>query len=136
VRDHSELHTVLSRLTVGGDVPVDVWRPDGRARLRLRAEAFPVDRAAELTWRHLGLALVDALGVRRTPYVAVENVRETSQADRIGLRRGLAVVGLDGRRVRTVADFDRELARGLSRGSVLLAISDGRATYRVPLEVE
>lgn len=135
VRDYPELHTALSRVGVGQSVPMDIVRAGEPRRLQMAAEPFPMDRADELAWTHLGLRVADVPTSRRGGYVAIESVREGSDADRIGLHRGLVVVAIDGERVRQSVDFHRALARGLCRSSVLLHVSDGRATFRVPLPV-
>lgn len=136
VRDHAEFRTALSRAQVGQDLEIVAWRGGGRESLRVRGEAFPVDRGAELAWRHLGLQ-VDR-GTRRdgTQYVAIAQVRAGSRADRIGLSRGMAVLAVDDRKVARAEDFYAGVVRALARDSVMLVVADSRGTYRVPMPFE
>jgi serine protease Do len=136
VRDDAEFYTVLSRLQVGQSVPVVAWRPEqGRVTLTLRAQAFPVERGADLLWRHLGLAVESVTSRTGRRYLAITRVRAGSAGQEVGLEPGLAVLGVDGREVERPEDVYRALARGLQRRTLTLVIGDGRGTYYVPLPV-
>lgn len=135
VRDYAEFHTALSRIKVGDAIAMGAWRDGTRTSLTLRAEPFPLDRGAQIAWQALGLRV--QLGEsRRGPVLFVSEVREGSRADRIGFHPGLLVPGVDDERVSGPEAFYRAIIARLSRRSVLLNVSDGRATYRVPLPIE
>lgn len=136
VHDTSELRTALAAVRVGDRLALEVLRDGVPLRLSTTARAFPDERAAELGWRHFGLEVVRVATGPRAGYVAIGRVREGSEADQLGLRPGLALLGVDGQRIESVGDFHRAIGLGLSRSSILLAVSDGRAVYRVPLPQE
>ena len=133
VTDYAELHTALSRISVGRTFDAVVWRSGARVPVTLAAEAFPVARAAELLWKHVGIRV--GVGRARRPYVAVTAVRTGSQAALLGLPVGIAVVGVDGRRIASPDDVHAAMERALTRDSVLLTVTDGQEMYRVPLAV-
>jgi serine protease Do len=135
VLDDDQWRTALARIRVGDQVRLTAWRDGARLSVTAQAETFPMDRGAELLWNAVGLSVQLAESRRGAPVLVISGVREGSEAYRIGLHRGLVVVGVDGSRLDGAEELYRAVIRGLSRGSVLLAISDGRATYRVPLEV-
>jgi serine protease Do len=135
VTDDDQWRTVLSRIRVGDEVRLSAWRDGAVARLTAQAESFPIERGAELLWSALGLRVQPVEGRRGGSILVISEVREGTEASRIGFRRGLAILGLDGERVETEEELYRALVRRMGHGSVLLAVSDGRATYRVPLEV-
>ena len=132
VRDYPEFHTALSRIKVGDHLVLSTWRRGARVKVDLAAETFPLERGAQVAWRALGLKL-ELGSASGSPVLYVAEVREGSRCDRIGLHRGLLIVGVDDAPVATLDAFYRALIARLSRGSVLLDISDGRATYRVPI---
>lgn len=135
VSDDDQWRTVLSRIRVGDEVRLSAWRDGAISKVSVRAEAFPIERGADLLWSTLGLRVQPVDGRRGGSVLVLSEVREGTEASRIGLRRGLAILGIDGDRLESEEQLYRALIRRMGRGSVLLAISDGRATYRVPLEM-
>ncbi len=132
VRDDEQWRTALSRLRVGDEVRLSAFRNGETARVTCIAEKFPLDRGKEIVWDALGLAVEAARGPRG-PLLMISGVREASQAHRIGFRRGLLLLGVDGERVETEEQLYRAVVSRMANGSVLLAVSDGRQTHRVPL---
>jgi S1-C subfamily serine protease len=135
VRDEAEYHTEVARLKVGQRVAVTAWRGGEKRTLTLTAASFPIERGADLLWQHLGLAVEPAAGRGGGRYVMISRVRPGSAPASVGLRPGFALLAVDGAKVDAPEDVFRALPRGLSRRSMLLVISDGRGTYRVPLPV-
>jgi S1-C subfamily serine protease len=132
VRDYPEYHTALSRIAVGDAVRLQVFGDGASREVVMKAETFPFGRGAELLWRGLGLA-VERTPVRGGSILVITRVREGSRAHALGLPRGLALIGVDGERVETEEDLYRAVIARMQRREVVLIVTDGRATYRVPL---
>jgi len=130
--DAEQFDTILRRVKIGESVPVTAWRNGKRATFPVDAETFPLSRGEDLLWQALGLRVA---GERQGRGLMLTDVREGSEASRIGLRRGLLLLGMDGERLGTPEDAYRGLIDRMSHDGVLLAISDGRDLYRVPLSL-
>jgi Do/DeqQ family serine protease len=122
---------MLETVTAGQRLRIELWR-DGRSRtLTVRAEEAPEELVDILVNEMLGMRLApaDAGG-----YV-VREVRSGGGAERIGIRRGDLVLGINGR---PLADRDalRRSAldlRGRARALVVVQRANGRYHVTIPL---
>jgi S1-C subfamily serine protease len=132
VVDAEQFDTILRRLKIGEEVKLTAWREGKRMPFSVATEAFPISRGEDLLWQVLGLRVA---GEREGRGLVLTEVREGSEAWRVGLRRGLLLLGMDGERLESPEDAYRGLIDRMSHDGVLLAISDGRDLYRVPLSL-
>ncbi len=116
--------TFLAQVAPGERVELDVLRGKSRRVLSLRAVKPPEDLGEQILLRYVGLRL----GTRRG-FVVVSRVVAGSPADEAGLSAGDLLLGINGQRVRTLAEVNSVLTRDYLRSSVLLAIGHGGFQY-------
>jgi Do/DeqQ family serine protease len=115
----------------GDRLRLRVLRSRGEEEIVVTAARFPQEKADELAWQLLGLALAESengLQVRR--------VRPGSPAARIGIERGDAILGLSGVQTRTLAEFRRKMIDARLSQSLLLSIGRGRQLYHVTIPLD
>jgi len=120
---------ILDSSTPGQELPLDLWRDGREIALAVRAEEAPADLPEELLREKLGLALEPA---PNGGYL-VRSVRQGSGAERIGIRRGDLVLGINGRPLDGEEALRRAALalRGLS--GALLVVQRGSGRYHVTI---
>ena len=95
------------------------------------AARFPQEKADEIAWQMLGLALAEKNGE-----LTVTKIRLDSPAARIGFRQGDAVLGVAGTQVKNLAEFRRKVIEARLGQSLLLSVGRGRQLYHVTVPLE
>ena len=121
---------ILDSSTPGQELPLDLWRDGREITLAVRAEEAPADLPEELLREKLGLALEPA---PNGGYL-VRSVRQGSGAERIGIRRGDLVLGINGRPLDGEEALRRAALalRGLSGALVVVQRGGGRYHVTIP----
>jgi serine protease Do len=122
-----EFDTALARVDYGKKVNLRVFRNGETRMIPLRVEVFPEDRARELSLEVLGLTVSD----HRGPHVVIDEIKQGSQPAERGVRRGMGVFEINGKRVRSAEDFYEEIPRAILQRSVNLGIIHGRGYGRL-----
>jgi len=121
---------ILDTATPGQELPLDLWRDGREITLAVRAEEAPADLPEDLLREKLGLALQPA----RNGGYEVTSVRQGGGAERIGIRQGDLVLGINGR----LLDGEEALRRaalalrGLSGALVVVQRGNGRYHVTIP----
>ena len=95
------------------------------------AGRFPQEKADELAWKLLGIAVAetkDGLEVRR--------VRSAGPAERIGFTRGDIILGVAGNQVKTLAEFRRKVVDARMSQGLLLSVGRGRSLYHITVPLD
>ncbi len=117
---------------VGGDtLRLRVLRRSGEENVTITPARFPQEKADDLAWQLLGLAVAQS-----EDGLAVKKVRPGSPAARIGVERGDAILGLSGSQTKTLAEFRRKIIDARLGQSVLLSIGRGRQLYNVTIPLD
>jgi Do/DeqQ family serine protease len=115
----------------GDKLRLRVLRTRGEEEIEVTAARFPQEKADELAWQLLGLAVGESEeGLR------VKKVRPGSPAARIGVERGDAVLGLSGTQTKSLAEFRRKIIDARLSQSLLLSIGRGRQLYHVTVPLD
>jgi serine protease Do len=121
---------ILDTATPGQELPLALWREGRELTLSLRAEEAPAELPQELLREKLGLAL------RPSPQGGYEvtSLRPGSGAERIGIRRGDLVLGINGRPLDGEEALRRAALalRGLSGALVVVQRGNGRYHVTIP----
>jgi serine protease Do len=108
-----------------------ILRGRGEEEIEVTAARFPLEKADELAWQLLGLAVAEGEGG-----LQVKRIRPGSPAASIGVERGDAILGLSGMQTRTVAEFRRKIIDARLSQSLLLSIGRGRQLYHVTVPLD
>jgi S1-C subfamily serine protease len=124
VESREAFTTLTSTATAGERLTIVVRREDESLQLHVT----PVSPPAEL-----GIVLLrDISGVvveQGREFLDIVEVVKGSRGDSIGLRPGDAVVGVNGQRVKTLAELNDLITRGADRSSIVLSVARGRRVY-------
>jgi serine protease Do len=115
----------------GDTLRLRVLRDKGEEEIAVIASRFPQEKADELAWQMLGVAIIaDGDGL------AVKKVRPGSPAARVGVEQGDMLLGLSGAQTKTLAEFRRKMIDARLNQSILLSIGRGRQLYHVTIPLD
>jgi len=115
----------------GDTLQLHVLRGSGEENVTVTAARFPQEKADDLAWQLLGLAVSESENG-----LAVKKVRPESPAARIGIERGDAILGLSGAQTKTLAEFRRKIIDARLSQSLLVSIARGRQLYNVAIPLD
>jgi len=115
----------------GDKLRLRVLRAQGEEEVEVTAARFPQEKADELAWQLLGLAVAESEGG-----LQVKKVRPGSPAARLGVERGDEVVGLSGAQTKTLTEFRRKIIDARLSQSLLLSIGRGQQLYHVTVPLD
>jgi len=115
----------------GDTMRLQVLRNRRKEEITLIASRFPQEKADELAWQLLGIAVAE-----RGEGLAVQRIRPGSPAARIGVERGDTILGLSGAQTKTLAEFRRKIIDARMSQSLLLSIARGRQLYHVTIPLD
>jgi serine protease Do len=123
---------MLSSVTVGQELKIQVWRDSGLRDFSVAAEEVPDSLIPALADELLGVSLAARSG---SDGFAVTKVRSGSASDRIGIRPGDLLLGVNGMPLRGADDLRRAMLnlRGRSRALVVVQRGAGRYHVAIPL---
>jgi S1-C subfamily serine protease len=135
VSDYSE---ALAEFTPSDPIRVMIHRKGKKWEISITPAVFPEDLATELVYRRLGIAVAETDGATRRRYgleggVSVSEIREGSEAGRIGLQPGDVVIGVNNIPVETLDDFKKVIGRYHHQPSLTLLVRRGRTAYSITL---
>lgn len=109
--------TLLAQVAPGDRVTLEVVAGGSKRKVTLQASRPPENLGEQILLRYVGLRLANRRG-----FVVVSKVLGGSAADEAGIGPGDLLLGVNGQRVRSLADVNAILTRDYLRSSVLLAI--------------
>jgi serine protease Do len=133
VEDHSALTRYISSRTPGTTVRLRVIRSGGEKTVSVTLGTFPDEAEPSeaergesnlgMTYRDLSPELAERMDLPRGARgVVVREVDPGEAADDAGLQSGDVILSVNGERVASVADFEREIARARPDGAARLRI--------------
>ncbi len=128
IDNRNEMETALSQHPIGENVTMEIFRDGTTFEVSVPLLVFPKERTAALTWEVLGLEVRD-----HRQGVMIERVRRNSPAQE--LRSGLLIVGVNGRKIRSLEDFENALPSLLQQRSVALVLATRRHLLNYPLQL-
>ena len=115
----------------GDTLQLHVLRGSGEENVTVTAARFPQEKADDLAWQLLGLAVSES-----EDGLTVKKVRPESPAARIGIERGDAILGLSGTQTKTLAEFRRKIIDARLSQSLLVSIARGQQLYNVAIPLD
>lgn len=115
----------------GDTLKLRVIRDQNTADVSIIASRFPQEKADELAWQLLGIAVSEG-----NDGLEVKKIRSGSPAGHIGVERGDTIVGLSGAPTKTLAEFRRKMIEVRQSQSILLSIARGQQLYQVTIPLD
>ncbi len=142
VKDSADLPAQVARVAPGTTVQVTVLRNGKETTFPITVGEIKESRVAASTARgDLGLAvqpvtpeIAESLGLERAEGLVVTDVEPGSAADEAGLREGDVITQVNRRPVKTLADYNREMALSQKDKSVLLLVRRGEGSLFLALK--
>ena len=92
---------------------------------------MPENLGLEILRREIGVSVAQVRGG-----LALTSVARESPADRKGLERGDAILGVNGLRVATLEDVARSVERGYGRSGLVLVVGRGGYAYNLTFALD
>ena len=124
VETKNDLDTILSSVTPGKLITVDVKAGNATKKLPLRVAEPPAGLWARLLRDEIGIEVSPSRGALR-----ISRVARNSAAARAGLEPGDYLVGLNGDEVRSEKEAESILNRDFNRTTLLMTVARGRWQY-------
>jgi len=142
IKESADLPQQVARVAPGAAVPIKVIRDGKETTLSLTVgEMKDTEVAATVEEGELGLTvqpltpqLAENLGLERTDGLVISAVKPGSAADEAGLRSGDIVVEINRQPVKSLADYNREIARNEKAKSVLFLVRRGQSSLFLALK--
>jgi serine protease Do len=143
VNNSHDLLLMIAGLRVGENVKVRVIR-DGQEKTFQIAIAERTEKtemaSAKISGEAFGMTVQEItpeiagqLGLPVKKGLIVVNVQQGSLADEVGIQPQDIILQVNRKKVATMKEYKQEIAKAGAKGSVLLLIKRGRATFFVPL---
>ncbi len=125
VESREDFETQLASL--GPDKPASlvVVREGKETTVATRTQTPPDALGLEVLRRDVGISL------GRGRSLSVSAVAHGSPADEKGIERGDRILAVNGRRVESLEELEKEVVRGFSRSALLLVVARGRYAYNL-----
>ena len=127
-----EYHETLSEYTANERLTFKVFRKGKEIDLPIDASSFPLDLAPELFYRRVGIKIEERVK-RGQAGIAIEEVRDDSEAARIGLRSGDVILQINDRAMTGMKEFKEAVSRYHHLSSLNLVVKRGAYAYSLTL---
>jgi Do/DeqQ family serine protease len=136
VRDFAHLRNLVGLMRVGDRVELKVWR-DGKTRIVPVTIGKDTEQAAAGAKLHPRLAgavfaPADESNAPDARGIVVKSIQPRSAAARIGLRQGDVILGVNRKRVETMAEFEK--LAGEDQKELLLHVRRGNAAFFIVVQ--
>ncbi|MBK8596239.1 MAG: trypsin-like peptidase domain-containing protein [Holophagales bacterium] len=131
VESREDFDTLLSAVAPGGSVTLEVRRGERTRSVALQAARVPEDLGLEILRREIGISVAQVRGG-----LALTSVARDSPADRKGLERGDALLGVNGVRIATLDEVARAVERGYGRSGLVLVVGRGGYAYNLTFALD
>ena len=138
----SEYCDELSQHTANEVIELVVYREGKEHRITITAASFPSELALKLVHDRLGFtveelnrALGRKYGLQEGEALVISKVKKGSQAERIGLRQGDIVRGINDVTVTSEADFKEAIIKYRLKERITVLIQRGWTVYSVPFKM-
>jgi Do/DeqQ family serine protease len=129
-------------IAAGDAVQLAFWRDGRTQRIELRTTTYPEDRAPQLAWRRLGVA-VQTIGpeLRRRfrlsakQGVVITDVRPGSYLHHIAVAPGDLILQMDDQTIADEQQFANAMIRGRLKSSMLMLIQRGPQVYHLTVRL-
>jgi len=131
----SDYQDALAEFTTGDRITLKLFRRGKEISLPLQPAAFPPELALETVYRRLGIAVGEGRkgNAQQRSGVTVEEVKQDSEAARIGLRPGDLIAQVNEVAVTNLEDFKKAISQYHHLISLNLVVRRGPYAYSITL---
>ena len=125
-------HQALGEYTANERLILRIFRKGKEIDLPVEASSFPLDLAPELFYRRLGIKVADR-GRKAQGGIVVEEIKPNSEAGRIGLKSGDAILQINNQPMTGLDDFKEAVSRAHHFSSLNIVVKRGAYAYSLAL---
>jgi serine protease Do len=125
-------YQTLAEYTVSQPLTFKIFRNGKEISALLEASPFPLELAPELFYRRLGIKVADH-DQGGQPGILIEEIKPASEAGRIGLRSGDAILQINNQAVKDMAGFKEAVSRSHHLSSLNIVVKRGAYAYSLAL---
>jgi Do/DeqQ family serine protease len=131
----SDYQDALAEFTTGDRITLKLFRRGKEISIPLQPAAFPLELALETVYRRLGIKVGEgrAGNAQQRSGVSVEEVKQDSEAARIGLRPGDLIAQVNEVAVTNLEDFKKAISQNHHLISLNLDVRRGPYAYSITL---
>jgi Do/DeqQ family serine protease len=131
----SDYQDALAEFTTGDRITLKLFRRGKEISTPLQPASFPPELALEMVHRRLGLKVGEGRkgGAQQRSGISVEEVKQDSEAARIGLRSGDLIVQVNEIAVTNLEDFKKAISQYHHLISLNLVVRRGPYAYSITL---
>jgi S1-C subfamily serine protease len=131
----SDYQDALAEFTTGDRITLKLFRGGKEISIPLQPAAFPLELALETVYRRLGIKVGEgrAGNAQQRSGVSVEEVKQDSEAARIGLKRGDQIAQVNDAAVTNLEDFKKAISQNHHLISLNLVVRRGPYAYSITL---
>src|SRR5262249_39777503 len=129
VDSRESFSTLTATATPGQALSLTVVRDGSPRAVSVRPAERPRDLGLRVLWEIAGLQVEEPNRLDEPDDVYITEVARGSRSERIGVRPGDRLMGVNGEAVRNIDDVSKALANSVERSSVVLNIAHGAAIY-------
>lgn len=122
----------LGEYTPNERLAFKIFRKGKEINLPVTASSFPLDLASDVFYRRVGIKVQDQ-GTKGQGGIIIEEVREDSEAGRIGLRRGDVILQINERAMTGTKEFKEAVSAYHHLSSLNLVVKRGAYAYSLTL---
>jgi len=141
VLNTESFHLAMKSFASGDTIPLRIWRSGQERLFSLNASVFPLQKAEELAYQLLGIA-VDTVSPRsryglrgQTEGVIITDLHHRSYLARIGARPGDIIRQIDDMKTEDVDAFNRAIVKYRSKPSVFVLLQRGVHLYHLSVKL-
>jgi serine protease Do len=131
----SDYQDALSEFTTGDRISLKLFRRGKEISIPLQPATFPPELAFETVYRRVGIKVGEGRkgNAQQRSGISIEEVKQDSEAGRIGLRPGDLIVQVNEIAVTNLEDFKKAISRYHHLISLNLVVRRGPYAYSITL---
>ncbi len=124
-------------IAAGDTVLMTIWRNGSPMTVSVKTAVFPVEQAADIAFRLLGVRVAEAARTASEPGrgVMISEIRRDSYLFGIGVRPGDLIRQLDDINVNNVKDFEKAIVKYRNKASAVILLQRGDQGYYITVRL-
>ncbi|UCF91400.1 MAG: Do family serine endopeptidase [Desulfobacterales bacterium] len=138
VHSLDDYQSAIKSVAAGDSLQAQIWRNGGRKSVSIKTRLFPLELAADLAYRLLGIKVEELSAQNHLPYrttaregVVIAEINRESYLARIGARPGDVIRQIDDYEIRNHEDFKKAIVKYRQKNSVVLLLQRGDQGYYI-----
>jgi len=126
----SDYREILGEFTPSDPLQLKIFRKGVEKTLSIKPRSFPLELALDLVDRRLGIRVRELSAIEKRRYgiqggLKIKEVRQDSEAGKIGLRPGDLILKVNNRGIGTIDDFKKIISRNHFQPTIQIIVQRG-----------